>query len=236
MYVCTYVRDSVSCSVILDMVKLFKIHSNNTLPVCVQCARASLSFHWYCVCVQLVRFSTQSLGCVPPRGSRGFLNSFQVDYKTYAGEVPSSDFEDVGHFSLAAWVQDRCEIMRQDTSWQAAVTSSHSQVDINASFQELLENVKYAPMNSSFDLVKLIAPFRAWDASNRAARWFKQTHTRKKCVFHEQTLEHRMMEIYLPPNRLKVQNTCFVTGVMCSDTCEIQRCTWNVILNSLSHV
>lgn len=51
--------------------------------------------------------------------------------------------------------------MRQDTSWQAAVTSSHSQVDINASFQELLENVKYAPMNSSFDLVKLIAQFRA---------------------------------------------------------------------------
>lgn len=150
MYVCTYVRDSVSCSVILDMVKLFKLHSNNTLPVCVQCARASLSFHWYCVCVQLVRFPTQSLGCVPPRGSRGCLNSFQVDYKTYAGEVPSSDFEDVGHFSLAAWVQDRCEIMRQDTSWQAAVTSSHSQVDINASFQELLENVKYAPMNSSF--------------------------------------------------------------------------------------
>lgn len=195
--------------------------------------------HYYftgTVCATGKIFHTKSWMCPSSRLSVDFWTVFQVDYKTYAGEAPSSDFEDVRHFSLAAWVQDRCEIMRQDTSWQAAVTSSHSQVDINASFQELLENVKYAPMNSSFDLVKLIAPLQAWDVSNRAARWFKQTHTCKKCVFHAQTLEHRMMEIYLPPNKLKVQNTCFVTAVMCSDTCEIQRCTYNIIFNSLSHI
>lgn len=190
--------DSLSCSVILYMVKLFKLPSNNTLPVCVQCACASLSFH--CVCVQLVRFSTQSLGCLPPRGSEQF---FKLIKRTPGGEVPSSDFEDVRHFSLAAWVQDRCEIMRQDTSWQAAVTSSHSQVDINASFQELLENVKYARMNSSFILVKLIGSYRAWNVSKWAARWFKQTHTCKKCLFLSQTLEHTMMKIYLPPKQVK---------------------------------
>lgn len=55
--------------------------------------------------------------------------------------------------------------MRQDTSWQDAVTALHRQFDTKASFQEVRENAKYAPMNSGLDLMNLIASHRASDVS-----------------------------------------------------------------------
>lgn len=146
------------------------------INVCCVCARpgTNVRFHKYFHTKYLMSSSLQLF-----MDSLNSVNFFKLTIIYPRVKVPSSDIGDVRYFSLAAWVQDRCEIMRQDTSWQAAVTTLHRRFDTNASFQELLENAKYAPMNSSFDLVELIAPYWAWDVSKWLACWFKQ-HT---CMF-----------------------------------------------------